>query len=383
MYDMIVIGAGAVGSATAYAAARAGVRVLLLEQFAIDHDRGSSHGASRIIRYVYDHPVYVEMAREAFPAWAALEQAADEQFYIRTGGIDFAPPGESLMRAMRASLTECAIPHTMMSADEAMRRYPQFRLDPEWEVLHQADTGALRASAAVRALVRLAAAHGATVRERTRVTAITVHDGSVSVTTECDGEPETFTGARLAIVGGAWLNGLIAPLGVHLPLRPIAPQENYFTGAGGVVDDSFLPGQFPVWIGHLQAQYGQIVYGIPSVDGSGVKIGLHNGAPIDPDTPDRTPDPALIESMRAFAERHIPGAAVHRWSRVCLYTNTPDEHFIIDTHPTAQHVVIASCCSGHGFKFAPVLGERIARLVLDGDAAPDLSLFRLSRFATP
>ena len=208
MYDLIVIGAGAVGSATAYAAARSGVRVLLLEQYAIDHDRGSSHGASRIIRYAYDHPVYVGMARDSFRAWDALEQAAGERFYHKSGGIDFAPPGEALLSGMRRTLLATGIMHEMLDAAAAMRRFPQFTLDPDWVVLYQADAGVLRASAAVRAFVRLARDQGATIRDHTRAARIVVHEHTVTV--HC--QNESFDGARLVIAGGAWMNRLIAPL---------------------------------------------------------------------------------------------------------------------------------------------------------------------------
>lgn len=377
MYDVIIIGAGAVGSATAYAAARAGVRVLLLEQYAIDHDRGSSHGASRIIRYAYDHALYVDLAREAFAAWAELEAAAGERFYLKTGGIDFAPPDEPLFEAMRSTLEATGIAHEVIGAGEAMRRFPQFTLNEAWHVLYQADAGALRASAAVRAIVRLARGLGVTVRDHTRVTGIEIH--AASATVRCG--DEVFEGARVVLAGGAWLNRLTEPLGVHIPLQPIAPQENYFTAADGTVSQAYTPAQFPVWIGHLQREYGQILYGLPDVDGSGVKIGLHSGPPIDPEIPSRVPDVGLVESLRLFAERHLPGASTHKASRVCLYTNTPDDHFVIDAHPQHPHVIIASCCSGHAFKFTPVLGSLIAERALNGGTQRDLTLFSLARFA--
>ncbi|MBL8132132.1 MAG: N-methyl-L-tryptophan oxidase [Anaerolineae bacterium] len=374
MYDVIVIGAGAVGSATAYAAARSGARVLLLEQFEIDHGRGSSHGASRIIRYAYDHPIYVAMARDSFPAWADLESESGERLYIRTGGIDFALPDEPLFMGMRRTLKATGVPHEIVSAADAMRRFPQFHLDDAFQVIIQEDAGVLRASAAVRTFVRLAQAHGATVRDRLPVTSIIVHRDAVTIAAGA----ETFNGARLVIAAGAWLNTWTTPLGVTLPLAPVAAQENYFTP---VSDSDYAPERFPVWIGHLQNEYGHILYGLPSVDGSGNKVGVHGGKPIDPHAPDRHPDQEVIAAMTRFSERFFPTASQHKSSRVCIYTNTPDEHFVIDTHPEHRHVVIASCCSGHGFKFSPVLGQTIAHLALTGEALRDLSLFTLARFS--
>ncbi|MEP7290845.1 MAG: N-methyl-L-tryptophan oxidase, partial [Chloroflexota bacterium] len=356
--------------------AKAGHSVLLLEQYAIDHQRGSSHGYSRIIRYAYDHSVYVEMAKAAFPAWHAFEQEAGETFYVRTGGIDFAPPGEPLFQAMVDTLTQTGIDHVVLNAAETHKLFPQFQLDSDMEILYQRDGGLLRASRAVLAQVRLARQHGADVRDNTSVTRITPLVDGVEVETTNG----TFSSARLVVASGAWLKPMLLPLGLDLPLQPIAPQENYYTPLGD--PEQFTPAHFPVWIGHLQAQYGNILYGLPSVDGSGVKIGLHSGAPIDPASTERTPDPQLSASMLDFARRYIPQAAgTLASSRVCLYTLTPDEHFIIDHHPEYPQIIIASCCSGHAFKFSPVLGSILSDFALRGETAHDISLFRLSRFA--
>ncbi len=375
MFDLIVIGAGAVGSATAYHAAKAGRRVLLLEQYEIDHQRGSSYGYSRIIRYAYDHTAYVELAKVAFPAWRAFEQEAGETLYIRTGGIDFAPPGESLFAQMLGALTQCGIDHVVLNAAEARELFPQFHLDDDMDVLYQRDAGVLRASRAVQAQVRLARQYGADVRDNTPVTKITPVADGVEVATP----HETFTAARLVIASGGWLKPMLLPLGLNLPLQPIAPQENYFKPLGDPAE--FEPQRFPVWIGHLQSRYGNILYGLPSVDGSGVKIGLHTGPAVDPESPHRTPDAALSAEMTAFSRRYLPQAAGElASSRVCLYTLTPDEHFIIDQHPAYPQVVIASCCSGHAFKFSTVLGEILSDLAMTGKTEQDISLFRLSRF---
>ncbi|HVU12302.1 MAG TPA: N-methyl-L-tryptophan oxidase, partial [Phototrophicaceae bacterium] len=375
MYDLIVIGAGVIGSATAYQAAKAGRRVLLLEQFAVDHQRGSSYGYSRIIRYAYDHPYYVELAKDAFAAWDAFEQDAGETFYTRTGGIDFGTPSEPLLVKMMDSMSQVGIPYEVLSADELKELFPQFQLEDDMVALYQADAGLLRASKAVQANVRLAKQYGADMRDNSPVTSITPLADGVEVKTATD----TFTADKLVMAPGAWLKPMLLPLGLDLPLQPIAPQENYFTP---LVPDQFTPEHFPVWIGHLQAEYGQILYGLPSVDGSGVKIGLHTGPAIDPNVAERTPDAAVSAQMLDFAKRYMPQAAGGlQSSRVCLYTLTPDEHFVIDRHPEYAQIIVASCCSGHAFKFSPVLGSILSDLALKGETAHDLSLFSLSRFA--
>lgn len=374
MVDLIVIGAGAVGSATAYHAAKAGYSVVLLEQYAIDHQRGSSYGYSRIIRYAYDHPVYIELMKVAYPAWRALEDEACETLYLRTGGIDFAYPGEPLFAAMVDCLTQANVPHEVLSTTDARQRFPQFRFDDDMRVLYQADAGVLRASLAVRTHIRLARRYGADVRENTPVLGIQPVAGGVEVRTA----HETLTAAKLVVTAGGWMRPLLRPLGLDLPLQPLAAQENYLSAHDAA---QFTPERFPVWIGHVQAEYGSVLYGLPSVDGSGVKIGLHTGPAMDPESPDRTPDNRLAEKMLDFARRYMPEAAGSvASSRVCIYTLTPDEHFIIDHHPQHPQIILASCCSGHGFKFSTLLGSILSDLAFKGATPHDLSLFSLSRF---
>ncbi len=374
MYDLIVIGAGAVGSATAYHAAKAGRRVLLLEQFEINHQRGSSYGYSRIIRYAYNLPAYVKLMQAAYPAWQSFEQDSGETIYTRTGGIDFAPAGEPSLHAVIDTLVETGIDHELMGGEEARRRFPQFAFDDDMEVLYQADAGLLRASKSVQAHVRMAQHYGADVRDNAPVTAITPVGTGVEVTAA----GETFTAAKLVVASGAWVAPMVAPLGINLPLQPIAPQEVYFEPLDPA---QFTPERCPVFIAHNDSVTGIGVYGLPSVDGSGVKIALHGGPPINPDEPDRTPDMEVVEMMHRFAERHIPLAAGKLAStRVCLYTMSPDQHFIIGAHPAFPQIVIASCCSGHAFKFSTLLGSILSDLALTGATEHDISLFSLSRF---
>jgi monomeric sarcosine oxidase len=375
MYDLIVIGAGVVGSATAYQSAKAGHRVLLLEQYAIDHQRGSSHGYSRIIRYAYDHPTYIALAKAAFPAWSAFEEDAGETFYVRSGGIDLSHPGEPLFVKMLDSLAEMEIPYEILSTDELRALFPQFTPDSDMVALYQKDAGVIRASKAVQAFVRRARELGADVRDQMPVLGIRPVADGVEVQTAS----ETFSASRVVVASGGWLRPMLLPLGLDLPLQPIAAQENYLTPLGDLSE--FTADRFPVWIAHVQAQYGNILYGLPSIDGSGVKIGLHSGPPLDPASPDRVPDTRLAQAMLDFARHAIPQAAgAVASSRVCIYTLTPDEHFIIDRHPDYPQVIIASCCSGHGFKFGPTLGQILSDLAFDQEVTQDLRLFGLSRF---
>jgi monomeric sarcosine oxidase len=372
--DLIVLGAGAVGSAAAYQAARRGLRVLLLEQYAIDHQRGSSYGASRIIRYAYDHPAYVALARAAFPAWAALELEASETLFTRTGGADFARRGEPPFEATLNTLTAEGIPFELLDAAEAQLRFPAIRLDEDMALIYQADAGILRASRCVKAQVRLAEQHGAAVRAEEPVRAIEVNDRAVTVRTE----KGTYSAAALVLAAGAWANDLLAPLGFPLPLRPVRCQENYFEPDRA---DAFAIGRMPVFVAHLP-EYPFRPYGLPSVDGSGFKLALHGGPDFDPHDADRPVTPDVIAEARRFAARHMPGATgQHLSSRACLYTMTPDQHFIVDVHPAHRNLVISAACSGHAFKFSPVLGSILVDLATEGVTAHDISLFHASRFS--
>ncbi|MEO8396289.1 MAG: N-methyl-L-tryptophan oxidase, partial [Chloroflexota bacterium] len=374
MFDLIVIGAGAIGSATAYHAAKAGRSVLLLEQYAIDHQRGSSHGYSRIIRYAYDHPAYVELAKAAYRAWSAFEEDSGETLYVRTGGLDFAMPGEPSFVTTVNTLAQTGIAHEVVSATEVREIFPQFRPPEDMIALYQKDAGILRASRSVQAHVRLARQYGAEVCDNMPVLSITPVGDGVEVKTP----NETFSAAKIVIASGAWLKPMLLPLGLNLPLQPVAPQENYLNPRDA---EAFTTDHFPIWMSHVQAEYGNILYGLPSIDGSGVKIGLHDGPPIDPAIAERTPDAALAQKMLDFARTFLPQAAGSvASSRVCLYTKTPDEHFIIDHHPQYPQVIIASCCSGHAFKFSTLLGSILTDFAFEGNSVHDIGLFKLSRF---
>lgn len=374
-FDVIIIGAGAMGSAAAYHAAKTGQRVLLLEQFEIDHQNGSSYGLSRIIRYAYDHPAYIRMAQQVYPMWAELEAEAGEQLHFNTGGIDFAVMDDApSLRDTIASLSAENIPHEVLDPREAAKRFPLFRFDDDMTVLYQADTGMLAASKCVLAHVRLAQARGATVCDNTPVMSIAMHPDSVTVHTA----NESYSAAKLIISAGAWTNQLLQSTGLHLPLQPLKCHEIYFQpGRPG----DYQAGQMPVFIAHSTSFVGESFYGIPAANGSGVKTSIHGGQPVEHPI-DYTPDTSIVAKVRGFFSQYLPtlGYAPMISMRVCLYTMTPDTHYIIDHHPEHAHVVIASPCSGHGFKFSTLIGKMLVDMALTGQTDTDTSLFSLKRF---
>lgn len=374
-FDVIVIGAGAVGSATAYHVARTGKKVLLLEQFEIDHGRGSSFGHSRIIRYAYSDPEYIQLAKAVYPMWAELQAEADLPLYTLTGGIDFGFPHIDTLQNTLHNLQKANVPFEVFDAQQGMERFPRFRFDEGMQVVYQADAGVLFASRCVLAHVRLAEKQGAVVMSETKVETITPVGEGVEVVTS----KGTFSATRLIVTAGAWAGQLLKQVGLNLPLRPIKCQENYYLP---IPLTPYESQNMPIFIGHGSEVSDYWIYGLPSVNGSGLKTGVHGGPEIDPDNPDRTPEANVDQIVRQFYAKVIPSAANAplRQERVCLYTMTPDEHFIMDHHPQHPQIIIGACCSGHAFKFSTLLGEILSDLAIEGETPHDIGLFRLSRF---
>ena len=375
-YDAIVIGAGAMGSAAAYYLAKRGQRALLLEQFEIDHRMGSSYGYSRIIRYSYDHPEYVELMKDTFPLWFALEKELGETLYHRTGGIDFGLAANETLRATIKSVESSGISHELLSAEEAGKRFPQFRFADDFQVLHQPDSGFVTASRAVRGHIQMARRYGAAVLDKTPVDDIRIKRDSVDVSAG----GERYSAGGLIVSAGSWANALLQAAGLDLPLTVLRCQLNF------VAPTDLRPYESercPVWIAHVSERLPKSVYGIPSHKGSGFKIAFHGGAPVrHPSDVDYKPDASNVEALRPFMRAHIPGiaSAPARESRICLYTQTPDEHFIVDRHPEHEHVAIGAGFSGHGFKFSTMIGKMLTDIALDGVTPHNDRLFKISRF---
>jgi sarcosine oxidase len=360
------------GSAAAYHLAKRGLSVAAIEQYEPGHDRGSSHGLSRIIRLAYfEHPSYVPLLQRAFELWRELEEASGERLLHVTGGIDAGLPGS---RVFEGSLESCRVHglrHEVLGGGEVNRRFPGYRLPDEFQAVFQPDAGFLEPERCIRAHVRLAEERGARVLEGARVRTWQARDDLVSV--QLDGEE--IHARQVVVCAGAWMPILVPSL-AHL-LRP----ERQVVGWFGInAPGDFALGRFPVFVmttpdGHF--------YGFPQFGVSGFKIGKyhHRSEPINPDATHRTPDAADEAVLRDCVRSCFPGAdgPLLRAS-TCIFTNTPDEHFIIDRLPDIPQALVVSACSGHGFKFCSVVGEIVADLVSAGQTEHDLSLFRLGRF---
>ena len=377
-FDAIVLGAGAMGSAAAYYLSRRRQNVLLLEQFELDHRRGSSYGYSRIIRYSYDYPEYVELAKDTYPLWFALEDALGEQLVVKTGGIDFGPEGDETLQSSIASVKDSGIDHELLGPDEAERRFPQFRFNDDFQILYQPDSGYVSASKAVLGHIKLAKQNGAVISENSEVREISIDRDSATVMTA----HETYSAGTLVVTAGSWAKFLLRQTGLDLPLRPLRCQLNFVATDGNA---GFEAENCPVWIAHVSGLYREALYGIPSHHGSGFKIAFHGGPPFEhPSQIDLTPDQENFAEAQEFMRAHIPSlaAAPLKESRICLYTQTPDEHFIVDKHPAHDHVVIGAGFSGHGFKFSTIIGKMLTDLALDGATTHNDRLFKIDRFSS-
>ena len=342
--DVAVVGAGINGLAASLALARAGRTVVALERFTIGHDRGSSHGSSRIFRLSYADPFYVRQAELALAGWRALEEQSGEELIVRTGALDL---GRIALENAEA-LATCGVEHERLTGADVSSRWP-ISADPDEPALYQPDGGFTRASRAVDVVLAAARAAGAEVRERTQVARLRQHDGHVELDTDA-GALRT----RVAIVAaGAWSRDLLAPLDIELDVQPSRETIAYFDLPGAeslptLIDDS--------------GAVGDAAYGL-AAPGVGLKSGHHRSGPVaDPDQP-RSPEPTLVEAAARWVARRYPDAHPRPLSsETCIYTNTRDEAFVCTRH---GRIVVGSACSGHGFKFAPTTGARLAQLAAE------------------
>jgi sarcosine oxidase len=367
-HDVVIAGLGAMGSATAFHLARRGLRVLGLDRFTPPHRFGSSHGESRIIREAYfEHPVYVPMVQRAFELWRELEQASGDTLLLETGGLMIGRPDSVLVGGARRSAEMHGLRHELLTAEDVCRRFPALQPERDMVAVWEPRAGMLFPDACIAAHLALARRHGAVLRFDEPVQNWQADGDGVRVHS-AQGEHRA---RQLIVTAGAWVGALLP--GVDLPFSIERQVLHWFDIVGA--REQFTAQRCPI---HLwQFDGGRFFYGFPDL-GTGVKAGFHHAGEITTaETVRREVAAAEVEAVRAVMRRFVPGAdGPLRASVVCLYTNTPDEHFWIDRHPAHPQVLVASPCSGHGFKFSPVVGEILADLVQGERARFDLGLFR-------
>jgi sarcosine oxidase len=372
-YDAVVVGLGAMGSAALYHLARRRLRVLGIEQFAPGHDRGSSHGATRVIRLAYfEHPSYVPLLRRAYALWRELEAESGQSLLHITGIAEMGPPDGMLVQGTLAAAQQHRLPHEFVAAAELMHRHPAFRLPEHYVAVLQPDGGFVAAEPAIAAHVALARQAGAEIRTGATVRAILPAAGAARLRTD----RETIDAGAAIVCAGPWLPRLLPDL--RLPLRVTRNVLGWFVPAG---PDLVADGGLPVFL--LESRHG-IHYGFPPDAGGRVKVAKHHhdDQAVDPEDVDRTVSAADERLIRAALADHLPAVnGPLREATTCLYTKTPDGDFVIDRLPQAPQIVVASPCSGHGFKFSPLIGEVLADLAIAGSTAHDIRRFSLGRFA--
>jgi sarcosine oxidase len=373
-FDVIVVGIGGMGSATAWQLARRGQRVLGLERFDIPHTMGSSHGVTRIIRLpYYEDPAYVPLLHRAYALWRELEAATGKRVLHTHGSIDAGPAEGRVFAGALTSARLHALEHEVLTGAEVNDRFPGYRLPAGHRAIFQPQGGYVMSERAIVAHVRAAQAAGAEIHAREQVLGWEAKPGGEGVVVTTD--RGRYEAGRLVLTAGAWMADL-APLlqGVAVPerqvlawLQPQAP-------------DLFTPERFPVF--NLEVAEGRY-YGFPVVEVPGFKFGRyhHRTEHMPAEAMRREVDAADESLLREFADRYFPqGTGPTMALRACIFTNTPDEHFILDHHPAHRQVVLASPCSGHGYKFCSVVGEVLADLATgDGTTRHAIDFLRLGR----
>lgn len=372
----VIIGTGVIGTSVAYALASRGTQVLLLEQFTVGHDRGSSHGESRVIRYSYSDPLYAGLMGDAYQTWAKLEADSGIPLYLRTGGLSFGPADSDYVPSIISNLKKIGVPSRLMTAQEVRRNYPSLAMPDDFVAAFEPAAGVLMADRVPRIMVELAsrAAGGLfELRENYPVSNIDLN-GEFPVVIGPD--QQRIEAERVVVAAGGWVRKLLPK---EAKSFEVTRQSVFHLKPKQM--DRFRPGNWPVLIYKGDDEL-DLFYAVPAISESGVKIARHGGPKIDPDGP--IPDVSEMdwEPVSGFIQRFIPewGESAERGlQKNCLYTMTPEEDFrigYIDRHPK---VILASPCSGHGFKFAPLVGRIVADLCETGMCDYDISRWKPSR----
>lgn len=371
-YDVAIIGLGAMGSAAACALSKRGASVVAFDRFSPPHSAGSTHGHTRIIREAYyEHPLYVPLVRRAYELWSELERESNVSLMVQTGGVMVGPEhGPLVTGALESALTH-QIAHEMLDSRALSARFPAYCPRADWVGLFEARAGMLFPEECVAAMLNRAKQRGVALQLNEEVSGWRSNGSRIAVRTARG----TYEADRLIVAAGPWLPGLRDSLGVDLPLEIERQLSHWFEPLEP--DGRYTAAQCPIGLWEVQ---GEFFATLPD-EGHGVKCGVHHaGALTSPDSVDRNVTSAETDAARRQLEQVMPGAGGRlRDARVCLYTNTPDRHFIVDWLK-GERVLVVSPCSGHGFKFASAIGEIAAQMALDGRSWLDLHPFSLARF---
>lgn len=364
--EVIVIGAGGVGSMALKALGDRGVRAIGLDRFAPPHDRGSSHGDTRVIRLAYlEHPDYVPLLRRAYDHWAELEAQSKTKLYDERGLLQVGPPEGHVVAGVKEAARIHRLEIDEYTAEQAQKRFPGLRVPVHMSAVFERRAGFLWVEKAIQAALEQARASG-TVTVDTGVTVRGWREEGGGITVDTDHGP--YTAERIIVCPGAWAPDLLGELGVPFEIR-----RKTLLWFDAPPDDN------PVWLFDMP---GGVFYGFPSLPGSGLKAALHTGGDrvVDPLGVDREIHASDRAPVEAFIEAHLVNRGPYTRGKTCLYTLTPDEHFVVDQHPRSKKAVVVCGLSGHGFKLASALGAIAVELAIDGVTESPIDFLRLSRF---
>lgn len=373
VYDVAIVGLGAMGSSSVFELSRRGQRVVGFDAFAPPHSRASSHGETRVIREAYfEDPIYVPLVQRAYELWHDLELRSGRTLLTETGGLMLGLPDSSVVRGASASARTHHLAHEVLSAAEIRRRYPAFRLPDSIVGVLEPRAGVLFPERCIDSYLTLAVSQGATLMVDEPVLEWEVSGDSVWLRTA----NQRYTAGRVVFCCGPWITTL-----VNLPISLQVERNVLHWYQPQTRSSLFQLGALPVFL--LEDDAGRVCYGLPELPevGAGVKVARHHlGETTTADGVNRTVSEREIAEMTSWVDEYLPDLE-NGWRRatVCLYTNTPDNHFLIDRHPEFGQVWIVSPCSGHGFKFASVIGELVADLIIEGRTDFDIRGFQLNR----
>jgi N-methyl-L-tryptophan oxidase len=369
-YDVIVLGAGSMGMSAGYYLTKLGIRPLLIDALDPPHTWGSHHGSTRNIRHAYTDAAYVPLLLRAQKLWRDLEEEAELNLFYQTGLLGLSHRDDPFIQETKMSAAGHNLPLEVLPADEIQKRWPGWKVPDDVTGCFEPQGGILFSEQCIRAYRRLASTQKATLLTNCPVDDLHLHAHGVTV----DTRQGSYHADKLIVSAGAWTTKLLHRL--QLPLQPVRKVFAWFE-----VPERLYGYQH--WPAFFVKNDTRIYYGSPSVHEHGLKVGRHDGGlPVDPDKADRTvgPNEREIGDIENFLQHWLPGAGQKKTAKACLYTLTPDEHFIIDVHPDHSHVFLAAGFSGHGFKFSSVVGEILSELVTQDRTELDISLFSLQRF---
>ncbi|MDW7615365.1 N-methyl-L-tryptophan oxidase [Peribacillus simplex] len=371
-YDVIVIGAGSMGMSAGYFLSKNGQKVLLLDSFVPPHNKGSHHGETRIIRHAYgEGEEYVSLALKSQKLWNELEKLTGKQLFLPTGVLNAGSQKSTFINQVIASSEKFNLPLEILDSNQIHKRWPGISLPEDYIGCFESTSGVLKSEECIRAYQQLAESHGANIIVNSQVRKIFVHRNGVTIKTD----EQTFYAEALVVAAGAWSPKLLAMLDLNVPLAPIRKTFAWFEANELYNYKNFPAFTFDTSVGTY--------YGFPSINDSGLKVGRHDGGNyINPD--DSIARFGVLDEdegdLVQFLQQFMPTGQKIKHGKSCIYTMTPDENFIVDTHPNYPHIAISAGFSGHGFKFSSVIGEILSDLIISGKSENDISVFSINRF---